>query len=131
MKEKPNTIKRPGMVLLKGSPVKKLGGWNALTVDARLVWRGITWYRVKGGFSSTGDREDWVADVGGTCVSVSSYHWNGESFGANHGSFDNAMLQESKLAASHAQYHIAKLEADLASKKKGLALLKKSIKKKS
>lgn len=75
--------------LPKGSrkivPVKKeIGHWVKMTYDAQLIFRGVQWLRVKDGMSGNADREDWVANLGGVCISVHDYcfrapYWGHES----------------------------------------------------
>ena len=59
---------------------KKIGGWVEMEFDAKLIHRGIQWLRVKDGFGDKGDREDWVADIPITCISVSDYHFRKEMY---------------------------------------------------
>ena len=55
-------------------PEMREAGWvDDLTFDARCELDGLTWYRVRGGFGGRNDREDWVAAVPGSSVSVTGW----------------------------------------------------------
>lgn len=55
-------------------PSMASGSWrNDLMLDARAEVDGLTWYRVAGGFGSSGDREDWVAAVPVSSLSATGW----------------------------------------------------------
>lgn len=80
----------------------KMGNFIPQTVDAKIELYGITWYRVAGGFGGRGDREDWIADVHEVSICACDYQWNGESFGPDFGTFDNACLEALKSGLKYA-----------------------------
>jgi len=125
-KPKPNKVLPKGAFLIK--PVRLvLGDWSPLVFDAKVVRAGITWYRVKGGLSE-GDnsREDWLADVPKICISVHDYHWNGDTFGPQHGSFDKAVKAESKAALRNSKERLAEKQELVLELKNSIAVLEKS-----
>lgn len=83
------------MVKAKTTPLsitKKIGHWVEMTYDRMLTHKGITWLGVKGGMGSQRGREDWVADIPETCISVHDYHWKGPYFGSiRYSSFHTAL----------------------------------------
>lgn len=91
---KPNSKLPRGARLLKPMVTKEIGSWVRMTFDASVERYGVRWLRVYKGMGSDGRREDWVADIPCFGISVHDYHWNGDTFGADHGSFDNACLAE-------------------------------------
>jgi len=95
-----------------GPETLKLGTYTPQQVDARLQMHGVTWYRVKGGFGGQGDREDWIADLPFS-VSASDYNWNGAEFGADYGSFENALTENLRHATVHARYKVEELRAQV------------------
>lgn len=129
--ERTHEDSKPNTVLPKGAkaitpPVKmKLDAWTEQEVDATVQRHGLTWYRVKGGMGGRGDREDWVADVPAVCISVHDYHYNGEDFGPNHGSFDNACLQEARKSLEHAKEEREENMVELKAINKALAILER------
>lgn len=88
------TYKLPDRAKLIEPITRVIGRWVEMTFDAKTERCGVTWFRVKDGMGGRGDGEDWVADVPNVPICVHDYHWNGDSFGANHGTFDNACQQE-------------------------------------
>jgi hypothetical protein len=103
---KPNTKLPRGGKLLRPTITKETGGWTSLTYDAKVERLGLTWYRVQGGFSGKGYREDWVADLPSGCLSVSDYNWRDTSFPTNYGSFDKAVRELTKEALRRATSHL-------------------------
>lgn len=122
MKTKPNSTLPNGGELIPVTRVKT-GTWREMAVDARVERNGICWYRVKGGMGERGDREDWIAAVPGIGISVHDYHYNGEDFGPNHGTFDNACLQEALKQLEYAKQTRAEKKAELANLESGISLL--------
>jgi hypothetical protein len=96
---KPNTKLPKGARLLKPRRMA-VGEWLPQMVDARLVRHSINWYRVAGGFGGRNDREDWIAQLPATCVSVSDYNWR-KDVGVFYPSFEAAMDGEIVLAVQH------------------------------
>lgn len=130
MKSKPERVKA-NTVLPKGArsiePAKHavIGAWKPQFFDAKVERHGITWYRVQNGMGGRNDREDWCADVPGVCIAVHDYHYNGEEFGANHGTFDNACLQEARIHLRQAKKEREKKLVELKAINKALAILEK------
>lgn len=108
---------------------KKVGGYIEMEYDAAGDYFGITWLRVKDGLGGRGDREDWIADmppgVGG--ISIHDYHWNGEEFGMNHGSFLGAIKAETKLSLGYAQKHEEETLAKLDQIRESIRIMHASI----
>ena len=98
--------------------------------DAKVERLGLRWLRVKDGMCGRSEREDWVADVPFACVSIHDYHWNGERFGANHGSFNNAIIEETKSGLSWLRSQIKELRSKIAFAEKGAEILSRSLKSK-
>lgn len=63
------------ITILKSPITRKFSTWVEMEYDAKLVFKGVTWYRVKGGFGQRGDREDWVGNLPGVSLSVCDYMW--------------------------------------------------------
>jgi len=129
MKFKPNSVLPKGAKLLPRIRTKPAGSWSdTLCYDASCERLGLTWLRVKSGFSSKNDREDWVADLPHGCLSVSDYNWNKGSFGHYYGSFDDAILGETKRHIEHVAYEIAKWENTIAALHKTHELVRAALK---
>jgi len=96
-----------GAYLLSSLKTLSLGSFTPQIVDAAIEKYGVTWYRVKGGFGGRNDREDWIADLP-ISVSIHDYHWNGEDFGPDYGSFENAMYEELKKGLELAHLELQK-----------------------
>lgn len=126
MDTKPNTVLPDGGKLI---PVlrKKVGNWVEMEFDAEVMRFGQRWLRVKDGMGGRNDREDWIMDIPGQGVSIHDYHWNGEDFGANHGSFDNAILEEMKLSRGYASEKRAELLGKLRDMERSIELLDAAI----
>lgn len=98
-KFKPNTELPAGGRLIK--PVrKKIGPYVEQIYDAYVVVFGLGVYRVQGGLQGRNDREDWVVDLPGVGAAVSDYNWRNVGFGIFHGTFEQAVLQET-ISAFH------------------------------
>lgn len=108
---------------------KTTGTWVEMEYDARGEYFGIIWLRVKDGMGGRGDREDWVADIPGVSIAVHDYHWNGEEFGSNHGSFLGAIKAETQRALDYANRKLAELQQKTANMSGGIALIQASISK--
>lgn len=125
---KPNTRLPKSARRLKPELVLTVGNWVEQTFDAE-VWRyGVRWLRVKGGF---GDgqypREDWIAEIPAVAISVHDYHWNGDTFGDNYGTFDNACKQELKKELQFIHSRIIETEEKLAAQLEARRLLTKAF----
>lgn len=127
MTESPNAKLQKGAVLLPDVLTKETGTYVKMEFDARGEYFGLTWLRVKDGMGGRGDREDWVADIPGVSISVHDYHWNGEDFGANHGSFIGAIKAEMQLAFRYATGTEKELLAKIKEVRSGIALIRASI----
>lgn len=106
---------------------KKLGSYVELTYDARLEYLGLNWFRVQGGFGGKGDRDDWVADVPGICVSVSRWH-NKPGYGWD-GDLDRetAMKKEVESMLDAIGYRISETVARLAELHEGQTRLQAAM----
>lgn len=110
----------PNTVLPKGArhitPVKKeIGGYVKLPYDAKVTLNGVTWYRVQGGFSGHGDREDWVADIPLVNLSVHDYEWREPRWGfVSVNSFEEATEVALKGAPVTVRHRQKELRAKLA-----------------
>lgn len=125
---KPNTVLPKGAILI--TPITfQIGQWVKIEYDAKLTRKNINWYRVRGGMSERNDREDWVADIPGYCVSVHDYHWNGHPFGENHGTFSNALKQELKRVLQYGPKDIKEKEQEILVLKCGLEKVRKFLSK--
>jgi hypothetical protein len=112
----------------KITPVKKkIGCWVEMTFDAVTERFGVRWLRVKDGFGGRGDREDWVADIPHGCLSVHDYHWNGDGFGPDYGSFDGAIRGETKLMVDSLHHRENELRERLRKIQATVEILEKSI----
>jgi hypothetical protein len=103
----------PGALAISPPVEKKLSIFIPQTMDASLVRNGVTWYRVQGGFSGRGDREDWIADLLFSCC-VSDYNWRryeNDTFSQFFGSFTNALDRKLIQAAAHQREKVCKLRA--------------------
>ncbi len=110
----PNTILPPTAELIKVVSLK-LGGWKEHKFDAKLVYKGVTWYRCHRGMGGEGRREDWCADVPSIGVSVHDYHWNGNTFGFfDYGSIEAAMDGELKRGITTARRRALEAQESLA-----------------
>lgn len=107
----------------------KIAGWVKMVFDARVTRYGVVWFRVKDGMVNKGDREDWVANIPACSVSVHDYQWNGETFGVNYGSFDNACFQELKSGLERTERLLAENLQTRACLTKTVSILKKSQRK--
>lgn len=105
-----------------------MGSWVKMTFDAKVERCGIVWFRVKDGLGKRGDREDWVANIPHICVSVHDYQWNGDEFGANHGSFDNACIQELKSSLAGAIFRLKEQERGIANLRSAIQKLSNATK---
>lgn len=123
---KPNSILPKGAQLIEPREVK-LATWLPQIVDAEIVLDGIKWYRVKGGFGNRHDREDWIADVPGISISTNDYSWNGEDFGPDYGTFENACKQNLIEALRFAEKQKEKLIADLHKLQQGINKLQEAV----
>jgi hypothetical protein len=117
-----------GAKMLPKPITKKVGAWGKMEFDAAIRVYGVRWLRVKDGLGGRGDREDWVADLPEVCVSVHDYHWNGDDFGANHGSFRGAIKAEMKSSLQHAIDQERKLLAEACEQARAATLLRKALK---
>ena len=106
---------------------KKIGAWVEMEFDAAIRVRGIRWLRVRGGLGGEFRHEDWVADVPAICCSVHDYHWNGDDFGPNYGSFLGAIRAEMKLSLDYAIYEAKKLRKKARAQAEGAAVLRKAL----
>lgn len=77
----PNTKLPAGATLLKRVRKLKIGNWVEMEYDAAIMRNGITWLRVKGGFSQDNQREDWIAELPHSTCSVSDYNWRKDADG--------------------------------------------------
>ncbi len=102
----------------------KLGQWPEMKYDAKLSFQGIVWYRVQGGMGERGDREDWVADIPGVCISIHDYYWNGSNFGPSYKSFEESMIGELKRGFRNHSHSVYQLRKKLSVAEESLALLK-------
>ena len=119
--------KMPKITLFK-EPIKlKTGGWVEQEFDAALECFGVRWLRVKDGMGGDGRREDWVADVPAVSVAVHDYHWNGDDFGPDHGSFVGAIKGESKSSMEYAIQRIKEKRAEITNLERGVAILRASL----
>lgn len=66
-----------------GSARLKIAGWIEEDYDEAIVYRGITWRHVEGGFGHRGDRDDWIADLPAGNLCVSRYFWKTKKPWAN------------------------------------------------
>lgn len=104
---KANSILPDGAKLM---PVEilKIGSWSPLKMDASYERHGTTWFRVKGGMGGSGDREDWVANIFGVCISVHDYMWREPRCGFHvYKSFTESI---DKQIAEHRQYGKKRIE---------------------
>lgn len=62
-----------------GSAIIPIAGWLDQAYDEALVYRGVTWRHVEGGFGGRGDRDDWVADLPAGSISVNRYLWKAKA----------------------------------------------------
>lgn len=110
-------------------PIKmKLGRCVEMEYDAALEFSGIRWFRVHKGMGCRGDREDWVADVPGICVSVHNYQWRAPFWGlVRYESFRAAMIGEAKSALESAAYRIAEKEKEVFTLRKGMESLERFL----
>lgn len=101
MKSKPNTTLPEGAKKILSKYRREIGSWAEMEYDAHVMRYGIKWLRVKGGFSGSGDREDWVADLPHGTLSVSKKGSSGfrlDPFTEVAGSFEDAIQNELKRA---------------------------------
>jgi len=117
---------RRGMKILTRPIKRKIGSWVEMEYDAKIKRLGMTWLRVKGGFGGRGDREDWVGDVPFGCISVSNYNWTEHNFG-HYGTFDKAIIGETRLALENLESEIKKLAGKTAQARHCLTLLKSAL----
>lgn len=75
MKRKRTSKRGVRVTFFKRPRTIKINTWVEMEYDAKLVFKGVTWYRVHKGFGGRGDREDWVGDLPGVNLSVSDYMW--------------------------------------------------------
>jgi hypothetical protein len=122
-KVKPNTVLPKGGEMLPKVIKAKIGGWAEMEYDAKVMRHGLEWLRVKDGMGSRGDREDWVANVNSIAISVHDYHWNGDDFGPNHGTFNNACEQEMKKGLMFAKEAIVEMQEAIDNKREGIRAL--------
>lgn len=104
----------------------KLGTWLPMKYDAEMTRHGVRWLRVYGGMGDRFDREDWVADLS-VCISIHDYQWNGSSFGADHGTMDNACYEELRSGLRYAIQEKEKAEKRLGELNHTIDLLKAKV----
>lgn len=106
---------------------KKIGSWVEMTFDAEVIRYGIKWYRVKDGMGVSGEREDWVADLPAGCLSIHDYHWNGNPFGRDWGTFNGAIMGETKLFLQDQQARLLEFRQKITKVEATLRQLKQSL----
>lgn len=103
---------------------KAIEPWVEMTYDAMYVVAGIRWLRVKDSMGGRGDREDWVADFPGVCLSVHDYHWQG-TFGPQLGTTcEEVMRRVIQQSVVNLEKEIARLQRELLTKEDALVRLK-------
>jgi hypothetical protein len=101
---------------------RKIGNWKELDYeDEPVEHRGLTWYKVVGGFGGRGDRDDWVADVQGACVSVTK--WSNEKWSNRFDALEEAMDDEVVQKAEAQRSKVQETALRLAEEASGLAAL--------
>jgi hypothetical protein len=127
---KPNTVLPRGGRLIKVSK-KKIGGWNPMKYDAKVVRFGLRIYRVAGGMGGANDREDWVVDVPHACVSVHCYQWRPPRWGfEKFSSFDEVIEAMLTNAVGSVRADRADLLIKATNAEKCLRLLKTALSRK-
>ena len=126
-KHKPNTKLPKGARLLPQPVRKKVAGWTEMEYDAEVERLGLTWLRVRGGMGGREDREDWVAKTPALCISVHDYHWNGDDFGPDYGTFDNAIIEQVKRSRVIAAADLKKLRDNIRDLEKTITTLDEMI----
>lgn len=123
----PNTNLPTGAKAIKPRRMK-LGGYVEMEYDAELVHRGVTFYRVRGGFSHKNDREDWVAQLAdGVSTCVCDYNWHDVGFGEYVGTFTQALDRKISDALARAEWDLSAMERKAAKMRESIESLKKAV----
>lgn len=124
----PNTRLPKGGSPLKRLLKKKIGGWVEMSFDATFVRHGIRWYRVKDGMGDNGDREDWVADLPESCISLHDYNWNRLWCDTvYYGDFETAVLTALKRELHHEREKIIELHDKIERLRMSVELVENSL----
>lgn len=93
---------------------KQIAGWVEMAFDAKVICHGVVWLRVKDGMGGRRDREDWVADLNASNISVHDYEFRAPYWGLwKFSSFEAACRDGLERQVGHLQRKIDEKLNDL------------------